>query len=149
MHIRPATEADLPELVAMLIDDELGSTREDLSTPLNPRYLEAFNAIDADPNQMVLIAERDGQIAGTFQLSFLPGLSHKGSWRGQIEAVRTAAKFRGQGVGAQMMQWAIEASRERGCRMVQLTTNKTRKDAHRFYDRLGFVASHEGYKLIL
>lgn len=149
MHIRPATEADLPELVAMLIDDELGSTREDLSTPLNPRYLEAFNAIDADPNQMVLIAERDGQIAGTFQLSFLPGLSHKGSWRGQIEAVRTAAKFRGQGVGAQMMQWAIEASRERGCRMVQLTTNKTRKDAHRFYDRLGFIASHEGYKLIL
>ena len=146
---REATEADLPAIVAMLADDHLGAKREDASLPLDPGYLAAFAAIARDPNQMLVVADRGGEVVGTMQLSFLPGLSNKGAWRGQVEAVRIAAPHRNGGLGARMMHWAVETCRARGCKTVQLTTDKSRKDAHRFYDRLGFTASHEGYKLKL
>lgn len=146
---RDATEADLPAIVAMLADDHLGAGREDASLPLHPGYLAAFRAIESEPNQRLIVAERDGEVVGTMQLSFLPGLSKKGAWRGQVEAVRVAAPCRGQGLGAAMMRWAVETCRARGCGSVQLTTDKSRKAAHRFYDRLGFRATHEGYKLSL
>jgi ribosomal protein S18 acetylase RimI-like enzyme len=146
---RRATEADLPAIVAMLADDGLGQGREDASLPLAPAYLDAFAAIDADPNQLLAVAEADGTVVGTLQLTFLPGLSHKGAWRGQVESVRVASRQRGSGLGQRMLDWAIAECRARGCRMVQLTTDKSRTDAHRFYARLGFVASHEGFKLKL
>jgi ribosomal protein S18 acetylase RimI-like enzyme len=149
MIFRPATTADLPAILAMLIDDELGKLREDPGTPLNPSYLEAFEAIARDPNQLLAVADRDSQVVGCLQLTFLPGLSHRGAWRGQIEGVRIAASQRSSGLGKAMMEWAIAQCRARGCRMVQLTTDKRRHDAHRFYARLGFVASHEGMKLEL
>jgi ribosomal protein S18 acetylase RimI-like enzyme len=147
--IRRATAADLPAIVAMLADDHLGTAREDASVPLAAGYCAAFEAISADPNQFLAVAEQAGEVVGTLQLSFLPGLSHKGAWRGQVEAVRVAASQRGSGLGQRMMEWAVAQSRARGCNIVQLTTDKSRKDAHRFYDRLGFRASHEGYKLKL
>jgi GNAT superfamily N-acetyltransferase len=149
ISFRNATPADLPSIVAMLADDDLGRLREDLSEPLNPRYLEAFRAIGADPNRRLVVAEDAGQVVGTMQLSFLPGLSSVGAWRGMIEAVRIAADRRGHGLGALMIRHAIAECRARGCTMVQLTTNKQRGDAHRFYERLGFVATHQGYKLAL
>jgi GNAT superfamily N-acetyltransferase len=147
--MRAATEADLPAIVAMLADDGLGATREDPRLPLARGYTDAFAAIAADPNQILAVAELDGALVGTLQISFLAGLSQQGSWRGQIEAVRIASSHRSRGLGARMIAWAVEQCRARGCRMVQLTTNRTRKDAHRFYDRLGFEASHVGYKLKL
>ena len=146
---RRATEADLPAIVAMLADDGLGQGREDASLPLARGYLDAFAAIEADSNQMLAVAEADGAVVGTLQLTFLPGLSHKGAWRGQVESVRVAGSRRGTGLGQAMMEWAVGACRARGCRMVQLTTDKSRADAHRFYERLGFKASHEGFKLVL
>lgn len=146
---RPAAEADLPAIVRLLADDGLGRGREDASEPLNPRYLAAFAAVQADPNQLLVVADRAGAVAGTFQLSFIPGVSRLGSWRGQIEAVRVAASERGTGLGGEMMEWAIAECRRRGCALVQLTSDKARGDAHRFYERLGFTASHDGFKLNL
>lgn len=146
---RRAKEADVPAIVAMLADDPLGATREDLSTPVAPAYLEAFRAIDADPNQYLAVMTEDGRVIGTLQLTFIPGLSRKGALRGQIEAVRVAGGSRGGGLGQRLFEWAIAECRNRGCRTVQLTTDKSRADAHRFYDRLGFTASHIGYKLAL
>lgn len=144
---RPTTADDLPALVAMLADDTLGRTREDPSLPLDQRYLAAFEALDADPNQILLVAEHDGAVVGTLQLSFVVGLSRRGMWRGQIEGVRIAGSERGSGIGQKMVEWAIAECRKRGCGLIQLTTDKSRPDAHRFYERLGFVASHEGMKL--
>ncbi len=146
---RRATAADLPAIVAMLADDGLGRGREDASLPLARGYTDAFAAIEADPNQMLAVADSDGVVVGTLQLTFLPGLSHKGAWRGQVESVRVASSRRGTGLGQAMLEWAVAECRARGCRMVQLTTDKTRADAHRFYERLGFKASHEGFKLVL
>lgn len=133
----------------MLADDALGAAREDARLPLARGYTDGFAAIAADPNQLLAVAERDGAIIGTLQLTFIPGLSYQGAWRGQVEAVRVAASERGQGLGEAMIRWAIETCRARGCRMVQLTTNMARTDAHRFYERLGFSRSHYGYKLDL
>lgn len=147
--IRRARAEDLPAIVAMLADDPLGATREDASIPLDPRYGQAFEAIDRDPNQLLAVVQRAGQVIGCMQLTFLPGLSRRGAWRGQIEGVRVAAGERGSGLGSTMMAWAIETSRARGCTMLQLTTDKSRTAAHRFYERLGFKASHEGMKLAL
>jgi len=147
--LRRATAADLPVIVAMLADDGLGRGREDASLPLARGYTDAFAAIEADPNQMLAVAVSDGVVVGTLQLTFIPGLSHKGAWRGQVESVRVASSRRGTGLGQAMMEWAVAECRARGCRMVQLTTDKTRADAHRFYERLGFKASHEGFKLVL
>lgn len=149
VQFRPSTEVDLPAIVRLIADDGLGRGREDVSEPLNPRYVAAFQAVQADPNQLLVVAERAGAVVGTFQLSFIPGVSRLGSWRGQIEAVRVAASERGTGLGGQMMEWAISECRRRGCSLVQLTSDKSRADAHRFYERLGFVASHDGFKLNL
>jgi len=146
---RRAREADLPAIVAMLADDELGRLREDTGLPLAQGYLAAFEAIDSDPNQYLAVATEGDAIVGTLQLTFIAGLSRKGALRGQIEAVRVAASHRSKGVGQKMFEWAIDECRARGCILVQLTTDRDRLDAHRFYDRLGFEASHLGYKLKL
>jgi len=146
---RRAQATDLPAIVALLADDVLGQQREDASSPPNPRYVEAFQALNADPNQLQAVATLDGEIVGTLQLTFIPGLARRGAWRGQIEGVRIAAAHRGSGLGQQMFEWAIAQCRAKGCHLVQLTTDKERPDAHRFYERLGFAASHIGYKLAL
>ncbi|OJH45511.1 GNAT family N-acetyltransferase [Paracoccus sp. SM22M-07] len=146
VHFRRARGGDLPAIVALLTDDRLGAAREAASAA---GYAHAFARIDADPNQLLVVAEDEGQVIGTLQLTFTQGLSRGGAIRGQIEAVRIAGHLRGQGIGQRMIEWAIAACRSHGCAMVQLTTDKTRVDAHRFYDRLGFEQSHLGYKLIL
>ena len=146
---RAATADDLPAIVALLDDDELSKGREDASLPLDPRYLAAFEAIQADQNQMQVVVDLDGKVVGTMQLSFLPGIAFRGGWRGQIEAVRIASDLRGQGLGRQMIEWAVERCRERGCRMAQLTSMSTRTDAHRFYERMGWKKTHAGFKLKL
>ncbi|EXL06058.1 GNAT family N-acetyltransferase [Brucella anthropi] len=147
--IRKAAAADVAAIIAMLADDALGAQREDASLPLRDSYRSAFAAIDADPNQLLAVVEHDGEIIGCMQISFIPGLSRMGMWRGQIESVRIASHIRGGGVGRQMIVWAIEQCRERGCGLVQLTTDKSRSDALRFYQSLGFTDSHEGLKLSL
>lgn len=149
LHMREATSDDLPAIVALLADDENGALREDARLPLDPGYVAAFDAIAALPNQELIVAEQDGRIVGTMQLSYLPGLSFRGRWRGQIEAVRIAGALRGQGLGTAMIEWAVERCRMRGCRMVQLTSKRTRLDAHRFYERMGWDKSHSGFKLML
>lgn len=146
---RRARLADLPAIVAMLADDALGAGREDASVPLNPRYTAAFEAIRQDPNQFLAVVEQDSQLAGCLQLSFIPGLSRLGQWRGQIESVRIASSFRGAGLGRAMFEWAIDQCRAQGCGLVQLTTDRARPDARRFYESLGFKASHDGMKLSL
>ncbi|TDQ48775.1 GNAT family N-acetyltransferase [Actinorugispora endophytica] len=147
LTIRRAAPRDLPAIVALLADDELGAARE---TPgdLTP-YREAFAAIDTDSHQIYAVAEHEGEIRGTLQLIFLPGLSHRGATRAQIEAVRVYNGERGKGLGSELVKWAVEEARKRGCRMVQLTSNASRTDAHRFYQRLGFTDSHVGFKLAL
>lgn len=145
--IRRATSQDLAAIVQLLADDELGRHREDAGPPLNARYKEAFTAIDADGNQFLAVVEEAGSVVGCLQLSFIPGLSRLGAWRGQIESVRIASTRRGGGLGRIMFEWAIAQCRERRCALVQLTTDKARPDALRFYESLGFVASHEGLKL--
>ncbi len=147
--IRRAEFADLVAIAEMLADDPLGSGREEISTPLANEYIEAFQAIDSDPNQFLAVAVDQELIVATLQLTFIPGISRKGSWRGQIEAVRVAPSHRNAGFGEDMFNWAIGMARSRGCKLVQLTTDKTRPDAHRFYERLGFQATHEGFKLAL
>ncbi len=133
----------MPAIVAMLADDTLGARREQ---PGDPAYLAAFASLDADPRQLLVVAELDGEPVGTLQLTFIPGLSRRGATRAQIEAVRVRADRRGSGLGQELVQWAIETARERGCVMVQLTSDNSRVDAHRFYARLGFRASHVGMK---
>ena len=147
LTFRRAVAADLPTLVAMLADDVLGQARERAEDPLPREYLDGFAAIDADPKQLLLVAERDGIPAGMLQLTVIPGISHLGAWRCQIEGVRVASSARGQGIGQAMMRHALDIARERGCRIVQLTTNKSRADAKRFYEQLGFEPAHEGMKL--
>ncbi len=149
LSFREAGAADLPAIVAMIADDETARHREDPSEPLDPRYLAAFEAIDSDPNQQLILAELDGRPAGTMQLSYLPGLSFRGSWRQQIEAVRIASDLRGHGLGEEMIRWAIDQARARDCKLVQLTSTSTRIAAHRFYERLGFTRSHVGMKIHL
>ena len=145
--IRRATAADVAAIVTMIADDQLGATRES-TDDLTP-YLAAFEQIDADPNQLLVVAERNDEVIGTLQLTIIPGLSRRGSTRGLIEAVRVAAPARGSGLGSTLVQWAVEESRTRGCALVQLTSDKTRSEAHRFYTRLGFDNTHEGFKLKL
>jgi GNAT superfamily N-acetyltransferase len=143
--IRRATADDVPAIVEMLADDPLGAQRE---APGDPVYAAAFAEIDADPRQLLAVAVVDGSVAGTLQLTFIPGLSRRGSTRALIEAVRVHADRRGDGLGRRLAEWAIATARERGAAMVQLTTDASRVEAHRFYERLGFVASHVGMKLI-
>lgn len=145
--IRRATAEDVPAIVAMLADDPLGATRES-PDDLEP-YLAAFRVLDADPHQYLAVADRDGEVVGTLQLTFIPGLSRRAATRAQIEGVRVRSDQRGSGLGAELISWAIEEARARGCRLVQLTSDRTRTDTHRFYERLGFEATHLGYKLTL
>ncbi|MEH7905967.1 GNAT family N-acetyltransferase [Rhizobium laguerreae] len=151
MHnFRLARLSDLAAIVRLLGDDDLGGAREIVSDPVDARYLSAFAAIEADANQLLAVAtDVADQVVGSLQLSFLPGLSRTGMWRGQIESVRVASDLRGSGLGAQFIEWAIAQCAERGCGLVQLTSDKARQDAIRFYERLGFVASHEGLKRTL
>jgi GNAT superfamily N-acetyltransferase len=144
---RAARRADVPAIVAMLADDFLGAGREEAE--IDDAYWAAFDAIDADSRNRLIVAEADGQIVGTLQLTLLPGLSRHGMLRAQIEAVRVAAPVRGQGLGRAMLGWAIGEARRAGCGMVQLTSNKRREDAIRFYKSLGFESSSEGLKLPL
>ena len=146
---RRARTDDLEAIVGLLADDPIGRMRESSAAELDKRYAEAFAAIGQDPNQLLAIAERDRQIVGILQLSFIPGLTRSGMWRGQIEGVRVAAAERGAGIGRAMIEWAIAESRRRGCGLVQLTSDKRRAGAHAFYEALGFQATHEGYKLPL
>jgi ribosomal protein S18 acetylase RimI-like enzyme len=145
--IRTATREDIPPVVALLADDPLGASREDANN-LAP-YQQAFEAVAAQGGNYLLIAERDNMVVGCLQLTIIPGLSRRGMTRGLIEGVRVRAACRGLRIGEQLIRHAIELSREAGCGLVQLTTDKSRTDAHRFYQRLGFVASHEGMKLAL
>ncbi|MFQ6269065.1 N-acetyltransferase family protein [Kutzneria viridogrisea] len=147
MQFRRAREADVAAIVAMLADDVLGATRES-PDDLSP-YLAAFKDIEADPNQYLVVADREGEVVGTMQLTFLPGLSRKGATRAQIEGVRVRGTERGTGLGSQLMTWAVDQARSRGCTVVQLTSDTARTDAHRFYEQLGFTASHLGFKLAL
>ncbi|MEU6310351.1 GNAT family N-acetyltransferase [Streptomyces sp. NPDC047014] len=147
LTIRPATEADVPAIVALLADDPLGATRES-PDDLTP-YLAALERLTGDPNQHLVVAVRDGRVVGTLQLTIVPGLSRKGATRSIIEGVRVHADERGSGLGTRFVEWAIETSRAENCSLVQLTSDVTRTDAHRFYERLGFTASHVGFKLPL
>ncbi|WP_051298568.1 GNAT family N-acetyltransferase [Arthrobacter castelli] len=148
--LRRAETGDVPAIVHLLADDELGAGRDGINDDddLTP-YLSAFSAIDSDPAHLLVAADDGARLAGTMQLSFLPGLSRRGAMRTQVEAVRVASAYRGTGLGTAMMTWAIAEARRRHCSFVQLTSDKSRTDAHRFYARLGFVASHEGMKLAL
>ncbi|MFZ3558688.1 MULTISPECIES: GNAT family N-acetyltransferase [unclassified Streptomyces] len=147
LEIRPAAAEDIPQIVAMLADDPLGAQRES-PEDLAP-YLAAHARLTADTNQHLVVAVRGGSVVGTLQLSIIPGLSRKGSTRSIIEGVRIHADERGSGLGTQLIEWAVEESRRQGCQLVQLTSDVTRTDAHRFYERLGFVGSHLGFKLQL
>jgi GNAT superfamily N-acetyltransferase len=146
--LRRAREPDLPAIIGLLAADQLGATRDGVQSAEDlAAYTTAFRAIDRDPAHLLLVAEADGGVVATMQLSFLPGLARRGAWRAQIEAVRVHRGYRSRGLGAAMFGWAIGEARRRGCAMVQLTTDKSRGHAHRFYERLGFAASHEGMKL--
>lgn len=147
---RQAIKEDVERIVEMLADDVLGKERERYAQPLPASYFEAFQAIDADPNNELIVAvDETGRIVGVQQVTFTPYLTHQGSWRATIEGVRTDSTVRGQGIGGQLIRYAIERAKERGCRLVQLATDKQRPDALRFYEALGFTASHEGMKLKL
>lgn len=145
---RNATPADLPFILGLILEDTVEPSIDDAAAA-HPGYAAALAAIDADPYQEMLVVEFEGEPIGCFQLSYIPGLMRQGTWRGLIEAVHVRADRRNAGYGSEMMHWAIERCRERGCGLVQLTSNKARHDAHRFYVRLGFSQSHEGFKLLL
>ncbi|MET7639301.1 GNAT family N-acetyltransferase [Streptomyces sp. NPDC005438] len=147
LSIRRATFDDIPDIVAMLADDPLGAQRES-PDDLEP-YRAAFTELDRDPHQVLVVAERDGRVLGTLQLTLIPGLSRRGATRSLIEGVRVHADTRGEGLGERLIRWAVEESRRQGAVLVQLTSDATRVDAHRFYEKLGFEASHLGFKLPL
>ncbi|MEP7212561.1 MAG: GNAT family N-acetyltransferase [Acidobacteriota bacterium] len=149
LKFRQAAREDLPEIVRMLADDFLGQQREQFEDPLPESYRKAFNEIDADPNNELIVVELDGSIVGTLQLTFTPSISFQGGKRCTVESVRVDEALRGKGIGRAMMLWAIERAKEKGCISIQLTTNADCTDAHRFYKYLGFSASHVGMKLKL
>jgi len=146
---RRATVADLPAIVHLLADDDLGSQREHDIHPLPDAYQKAFDKIDGDPNHELIVAQFNRQVIGTLHLMFLPSLSYQGGLRAQVESVRVDRAHQNRGIGSQMMQYAIERARERGAHILQLTTHNSRQDAHRFYQRLGFMGSHLGMKFNL
>jgi GNAT superfamily N-acetyltransferase len=147
LEVRRATADDIPAIVAMLADDPLGAKRE---SPENlDLYRTAFDRVAADPGQHLVVAVRDGRTVGTLHLTVIPGLSRRGASRALVEAVRVHRDERGNGLGTQLIEWAVAESRRQGCALVQLTSDASRADAHRFYERLGFAASHVGFKLHL
>lgn len=148
MKFRKATREDVHAIVRLLANDKLGEQREDFKTPLPERYYAAFENIKKDANQELIVLEKeDGAIIGTLQLSFIQYLTYQGGIRAQIEAVRIREDQRGKGIGEQLFTWAIERAKERGAHLIQLTTDKKRPEALRFYEKLGFQATHEGMKL--
>ena len=146
--LRRAESKDVPSIVDLLADDPLGSTRDGADGGYGP-YQRAFEDISADPHQLLVVAVDDQEVVATLQLTEIPGLSRRGARRAQIEGVRVSRHYRSRGLGAAMIQWAIRESAARQCAIVQLTSDKSRVDAHRFYERLGFTATHEGFKLPL
>ncbi|MCM3122898.1 MULTISPECIES: GNAT family N-acetyltransferase [Bacillaceae] len=149
LEFRMAEEKDLDSIVAMLADDLLGSQRERYEQPLPQSYLDAFKAIASDPNNELIVACEGNEVIGVQQITFTPYITHQGGWRATIEGVRTSSRVRGMGVGTELIKWAITRAKDRGCHLVQLTTDKQRPDALRFYEKLGFSATHEGLKLKL
>jgi ribosomal protein S18 acetylase RimI-like enzyme len=148
--LRRALAEDVTAIVDLIAADQLGATRDGTRTAADlAAYQRAFLAIDSDPDQLLVAAQAGQDVVATMQLSFIPGLARRGALRAQIEAVRVSEAYRGRGLGAAMISWAIDEARRRDCALVQLTTDKSRTSAHRFYERLGFVASHEGMKLAL
>jgi len=146
---RLAKRDDLPAIVRMLADDELGSQRERLEEPLPESYYAAFEQINHDANQELIVAELNGEVIGTLQLILIPSISYQGGLRAQVESVRVDKPYQSQWIGSELMRWTIERAKNRGAHIIQLTTHKSRADAHRFYERLGFKASHVGMKLSL
>ena len=149
LTLRLAVLDDLPRVILMLADDFLGSEREKVEDSLSESYIKAFRQIDTDPNNELIVAELDGEVIGAFQLTYTPSLSFQGSKRATVESVRVDARYRGKGIGREMMLWAMERAREKGCVSMQLTSHADRKDAHRFYENLGFKATHVGMKIAL
>jgi GNAT superfamily N-acetyltransferase len=148
--VRPARREDVAAIVALLADDGLGAGREVVGDPPEPAYLEAFDQIAANPRALLAVAEdAAGRPVGTLQLSFIAGLSNQGAELALVSAVRIASNLRGQGLGEVLMQWAMDEARARGCRQMELLSHTSRTDAHRFYERLGFVKSHVGMKRAL
>lgn len=147
--IRRATRDDVPEIVRLLADDPLGSRRENYQNPLPQSYYHAFDEINLDQHNELVVVEVNGEVIGTLQLTIIPYLTYQGGRRAQIEAVRVDQRYRSYGIGGRLFEWAITRAREEQCHLVQLTTDNIRSDAHRFYERLGFVASHAGMKLDL
>ena len=148
LKIRKARKTDVTEIVAMIANDKLGRRREDYRDPLPKKYYDAFDTITADANQELMVAETEpGKIIGTLQLSFIQYLTYQGGIRAQIEAVRVHEDYRGKGIGQQLFEWAIERAKEKNAHVVQLTTDKQRPEALKFYEKLGFTSSHEGMKL--
>ena len=149
LEIREAKREDLPEIVRMLADDFLGATRERFETPLPEAYVKAFEEIEADKNNELIVVESGDGIVGTLQITFTPSISFMGGRRATVESVRVDKKYRGRSIGKELMVWAIRRARQENCFAIQLTTNADRTDAHRFYERLGFEGSHLGMKLYL
>ncbi|MEH7111420.1 GNAT family N-acetyltransferase [Neobacillus niacini] len=149
IKFRIATEQDLDRIVEMLADDELGRKRERYEQPLPESYTKAFKAITSDPNNELIVAYQDNEVIGVQQITFTPYITHQGGWRATIEGVRTTPSLRGKGVGTELIKWAIQRANERGCHLIQLTTDKQRVDSLRFYERLGFKSTHEGLKMKL
>ena len=149
LRFRLATHADLPSIVRLLADDDLGRQRERYENPLPESYYSAFEQIEKDPNHELIVAEQDGEVIGTLHLMFLPSVSFQGGLRAQVESVRVDKRFQSQGIGTEMMKGAMERAKQRGAHVIQLTTHTTRLNAHRFYERLGFKGTHLGMKLSL
>ena len=149
VSIRDAQRHDLPAIIALLADDELGRGREIVSKEIDPAYVRAFEMLASDPRTRLMVAEQGGRIVGCFELVFIPGIARRGAERAQIEAVRVASDIRGDGIGKLMMTWAINHAKSRGCRLIQLTSDKRRARAHQFYAKLGFEPTHEGFKMEL
>ena len=147
VQFRQARRDDLPTIVALLADDALGATRETVGSAVDVAYVRAFEAIERDDNNELIVLETGAGVVGCLQLTYIPGLSRRAATRAQIESVRIASSARGLGLGRQLFDWAVQRARSRGCSIVQLTSDKRRQDAHRFYESLGFEATHEGYKL--
>jgi GNAT superfamily N-acetyltransferase len=147
--IRKANRSDVPYIVRLLADDNIGATREKDEEPLPQSYYRTFDIINTDKNSWLLVAELDNKIVGTLQLTFITYLTYQGGKRAQIEGVRTDKSARGKGIGKTLVEWSIEKSKEEGCHLIQLTTDKRRPDALEFYEKIGFVASHEGLKFYL
>jgi ribosomal protein S18 acetylase RimI-like enzyme len=147
LNIRKATREDLAHIVQLLAHDPLGSQRESYQTPLPKEYYTAFDEINSDKNQHLIVVLDGDKIIGTLQLTIITYITYRGGKRGQIEGVRIDEAYRGQGIGNMMIQWAVDKARELGCHLIQLTMDKKRRETIEFYKKLGFIDSHEGMKL--